>query len=396
VNGPQGQSLQGQGLEAAQNAAQSYLSNGMQNLIGAVNVVNDCDPDGSLRDRLIHNITPRASIDPNDKSGPQGDGSPAHYVRSAAALPYQIAFENQASAGLPAAQVVVSDQLDVAKYDLASLSLGDITWGTNRVKVPPGLNSYATVYAIDATMSVRIQGSLDTTTGLLKWTFTTIDPVTRLAPSDPTLGFLPPNTDGVRGQGYIGFTIAPKTGAAEGTTWQNSASIVFDANAAIVTPTWTNTLDTAAPASTIQSLTPVPGGARFDVVWSGTDVGSGARTFTVFVSDNGGAFAPWKTAVTDTSASFDGTAGHSYGFYVVATDGAGNVESGKSAAEKSIVAGAAANEPGGGGGGCTLGRGDGRDPSLPLLALLAAGVLVRRRYRPKLAPHQGPQPTEAA
>jgi hypothetical protein len=387
VNGPQGQSLQGQGLEAAQNAVQSVLPNALQNLIGAVNVVNDCDPDGSLRDRLIHNITPRASIDPNDKSGPQGDGSPAHYVSSAAALPYQIAFENQASAGLPAAQVVVSDQLDAAKFDLSSVSLGDIAWGPYRVSVPSGLNSYATVYPIDATMSVRIQGSLDTTTGLLKWTFTTIDPVTKLPPSDPTLGFLPPDTDGLRGQGYVGFTVAPKAGAADGTAWQNSASIVFDANAAILTPTWTNTLDNTAPVSAIRSLTPVPGGASIDVAWSGTDAASGARSFTVFVSDNGGAFTPWKTAVADTAATYDGTLGHTYGFYVVATDGAGNVEAGKSAAEQSIVAGASAGDAsgGGGGGGCTLGRGDGRDPTLPLLVLLAGAVLVCRRYRPSQA-----------
>lgn len=378
VNGPQGQSLQGQGYEAVQNAAQSYLSNSMQNIVGAFNVVNDCDPDGSLRDRLVHAITPRASVDPNDKSGPAGDGSAAHHVRSTAAMPYQIAFENQATAGLPAAQVVVTDLLDAAKFDLASVSLGSISWGTHRLSVPPGLKSYATVYPIDATMSVRVQGSLDSATGVLKWTFTTIDPVTKLPPSDPTLGFLPPDTDGVKGQGHVSFTVTPKAGAAEGTTWQNSASIVFDANPPIVTPTFTNTLDTTPPVSRVQSLTATTGGASFTVDWSGSDAASGVAQYTVFVSDDGAAFVPWRTGVATTSASYDGVAGHSYGFYVVAKDGAGNAEAPKSTAEQTIVAGDAASA-GGGGGGCSVG-GDGRDASLPLLLLGAVAVLARRRY----------------
>ena len=386
VNGPQGQSLQGQGFEAAQNAAQSFLSNGVQNIIGTVNVVNDCDPDGSLRDRLIHSITPRASIDPNDKNGPAGDGSIGHYVRSTAAMPYQIAFENQRTAGLPAAQVVVTDRLDATKFDLASVSLGSISWGSYRINLPPGLSSYSTVYNIDSTMSVRIQGSLDAITGVLKWTFTTIDPVTKLPPSDPTLGFLPPNTDGVKGQGYVGFTVTPKAGSAEGTTWQNAASIVFDANPPIVTPTFTNTLDTIAPVSKVESLTPMAGGASFNVAWSGSDAASGARSFTIFASDNGGAFTAWKTAVSATSATYDGALGHTYGFYAIATDGAGNVETGKSVAEQSIVAGDSSGTPsgggsgGGGGGGCTIGAPGGHDSGLPLMLLIAVGVLFRRRY----------------
>ena len=167
--------------------------------------------------------------------------------------------------------------------------------------------------------------------------------------------------------------------------WRNTASIVFDSNAAIQTPTFTNTLDTTPPVSRVQSLTPIAGGSSFTVAWSGSDTASGARLFTVFASDNGAAFTPWQTAVTSTSATYNGVDGHTYAFYVVATDGAGNAEAAKSSAEQTIVAGsgvpvAPSSSNGSGGGGCTIGSTDQRDAGLPLLMLGALAVLWRRRY----------------
>ncbi len=316
------------------------------------------------------------AIDPNDKSGPTGSGAPGRHLRVAGTLAYQIAFENLPTAGLPAAEVVVIDQLDPARYDLSTLSLGSITWGPHRIDVPPGLSAYATIHPIDATMSLRVAGSLNPTTGLLKWTFTTIDPATRLPPSDPTLGFLPPNRNGTEGQGYVNFTIKPKSDLPDGTTWENFASIVFDANAPIVTPTWVNTLDTTAPTSRVDSATAVAGQAgAVDVLWSGTDGGSGVARYTVYVSDNGGAYAAWQTDVATTSARFTGTVGHTYAFHAVATDAAGNVEAAKTAAEATVTVRDPAG--GGGGGGCTIG--DSRDAGLVLLLAAALVALSRRR-----------------
>jgi len=63
------------------------------------------------------------------------------------------------------------------------------------------------------------------------------------------------------------------------------------------------------------------------VSWSGTDPGgSGIATFEVFVSDNGGAFTVFQSATAASSATFTGQAGHTYGFYSVATDDDGIVE----------------------------------------------------------------------
>ena len=323
------------------------------------------------------------SIDPNDKFGPTGDGSAAHFFRPAA-MRYEIAFENQPTASLPAADVVVTDRLDPSKVDLATLSLGDIRFGTHTISVPPGLKSFSTVYAISATLAVRVQGSLDPATGLLKWTFTTLDPLTKLPPSDPTLGFLPPDTDGISGQGFVGFTVSPKAGLANGTTITNQASIVFDANPAILTPTWINTIDTTPSSSRVQTLTGRVGTMDFDVVWSGTDTGSGVGAYTVYVSDNGGPFVAWQTAVKATSGVYTGTSGHSYAFYARSNDGAGNAEATKAAAEATIAVDgtfAAPSSGSSGGGGCTIGGDDQRDASLPLFIMAAWLLVIARRRR---------------
>lgn len=328
----------------------------------------------------------QGSRDPNDKSGPNGDGSAAHYLGAGQPLSYRIDFENQPSASLPAAEVVVSDVLDASKLDLSTLTLGDVAFGTHTLAVPPGLRSYATTYAIDATLSVRVQGSLNPATGLLKWTFVSIDPATGLPPSDPTLGFLPPDTDGVKGQGHVNFVVRPKAGLPDGSAFSNRASIVFDANAPILTPAWVNTLDLSTPVGRVASAVQKSDSTDVDVSWGATDGGSGAKRYTVSVSDNGGAYSEWQSDVTATSAVYAGTIGHRYDFYVVATDGAGNAEAAKSAAEASVtVQTASGGGGGGGGGGCTIGGTDQRDASLVLLALSAGVLLWRRRLSARSA-----------
>lgn len=335
------------------------------------------DPDKNKNKKKNKKGSIKDAKDPNDKYGPEGGGGAIHAVATLAPFTYQIAFENQATAGLAAAEVVVTDRLDADRFDLSTLTLGSISWGPHRVDVPPGLNSFATVFNIDDTIAVRVAGSLNPTTGVLKWTLTTLDPATHLPPSDPTLGFLPPNIDGTQGQGYVNFTIHPKAGLPDGSRWENSASIVFDANAPIQTPTWVNTLDTTAPVGRVTSATQRSGSTDVDVAWEASDAGSGARSYTVYVSDNGGAYTAWQSGVSLTSAVWPGTAGHAYGFHVIATDGAGNIEAAKSVAEASVTV----RDPvagGAGGGGCTVGGRDHRDATLVLLAC-AAAVLRRRR-----------------
>ncbi len=273
--------------------------------------------------------TAAQAIDPNQKSGSQGDGSASQFVALSNGLAYNIGFENEATATLPASQVIVTDQLDPTKVDLATLTLGNISFGSTIITPPAGVNGYATTYPINSSMSLRLQGSLNPDNGLLTWTFTTIDPSTGLPPTDPTVGFLPPDTDGVKGQGSVLFTVMPKAGLTTGAPITNQATVVFDANAPINTQSWLNTIDANAPTSSVAALSASESAPTFPVSWSGSDVGSGIATYTVFVSDDGGAYTPWQTAVTATSASYSGQIGHTYAFYSIATDGAGNIQAGK-------------------------------------------------------------------
>jgi hypothetical protein len=298
-------------------------------------VITTYGPNGEIAGQTV------SSIDPNDKDGANGDGSTNHYVNGVGAIPYAVYFENQATATAPASQVVVTDQLDPTKVDLTTLTLGAITFGTNVINLPSGTNNYNTTYALNSSLNVRIQGSLNQSTGLLKWTFTSIDPSTGLPPTDPTVGFLPPDANGVEGQASVLFNVMPLAAQPTGTQINNTASVVFDSNAAISTPTWLNTLDVTAPVSSVTALPAAEiatgSTATFTVNWSGTDVGSGIVSYNIYVSDNGGAFTLWQSAVTATSASYSGTLGHTYGFYSIATDGAGNVEATKTSADTSTT-----------------------------------------------------------
>ena len=85
--------------------------------------------------------------------------------------------------------------------------------------------------------------------------------------------------------------------------------------------------DTIPPTSTVGVLpTYSPGG--FTVNWSGNDNagGSGLASYSIYVSDNGGAYTLWQAATTQTSATFTGVNGHTYTFYSMATDNVGNSE----------------------------------------------------------------------
>ena len=63
------------------------------------------------------------------------------------------------------------------------------------------------------------------------------------------------------------------------------------------------------------------------VRWSGSDSGSGIASYDIFVRDQaGGDWAAWLTGTTATSASYSGTAGHSYDFRAQAHDLAGHTQ----------------------------------------------------------------------
>jgi hypothetical protein len=86
------------------------------------------------------------------------------------------------------------------------------------------------------------------------------------------------------------------------------------------------TIDTAPPTSSVQAL-PSLSPATFTLNWSGSDgSGSGIANYSVYVSDNGGAFTVLLGSTTLTSTTFTGQNGHIYGFFSIATDNVGNIQ----------------------------------------------------------------------
>ena len=227
------------------------------------------------------------------------------------------------------------------------MTLGPIAFSGNLIQPPSGVSSYATSFTPPGVTAytVHIQASLNTTSGLLTWTFEAIDPRTGLPPSDPTVGFLPPDSDGIVGQGSVVFYVLPQANLPTGTQITNVASVIFDANAAINTPAWLNTIDIDHPVSKVAALpatvistavsTPVT------VDWSGTDRGSGIVYYDIYASDNAGAFTLWQAHTGATSAIYPAQTNHTYSFYSIATDGAGNAEAAKTAPDTgTVIAGA--------------------------------------------------------
>ena len=281
------------------------------------------------------------SHDPNDLVGPAGYES-AGYIAAGEMLPYRIDFENDPTATAPAQAVTVSDPLS-GDLDPSTFQLTGIGWGDFHLAVPAGSQTYQTTVPMTydgTTFDVLVQAGIHVDTGVVYATFQSLDPTTSLPPA-VTAGFLPPEDGTGRGEGYLTYLVVPKVGLATGTTFDNVAVVSFDDQTTIATdqtsdtdttvdPTRqaTLTIDAVAPTSTVAPLPAVQTAAAFPVSWAGSDDagGSGVAGYDVYVSVDGGPFAVWQSDTTATSATYDGAAGHTYGFYSVATDGAGNVQ----------------------------------------------------------------------
>ncbi|HEX4128659.1 MAG TPA: right-handed parallel beta-helix repeat-containing protein [Pirellulales bacterium] len=87
--------------------------------------------------------------------------------------------------------------------------------------------------------------------------------------------------------------------------------------------------------STVAPLPAIAYANSFLVTWSGHRASDGPNvaSYTVYVSDNGGAYTVWQTATTAPAAIFTGQFGHTYSFYSVATDLSGNVQTTPSGAQ---------------------------------------------------------------
>jgi hypothetical protein len=139
--------------------------------------------------------------------------------------------------------VGVTDTLD-SSLDLSTLALNGVVIGGTRVPLPStfapalGQNEAGTVVDFRPAQSllVNVNVSVDPLSRTLSWQFTSVDPTTGLPPSNLNVGVLPPG-----GEGSVFYSAKLMQTVKTGTQVSNQATIVFDTNPAMNTPTWTNT-----------------------------------------------------------------------------------------------------------------------------------------------------------
>ncbi len=186
------------------------------------------------------------SDDPNEKVAPAGIGD-QRYVVWGQEMSYTIYFENKATASAPAQEIFINDYLD-ADLDWSTFRLGEVSFGEHVVTSLSGKESGEDRVVL-GDLAVDIEAQRVPGTGLVNWTLRTIDPETGELPEDPFAGLLPPEDGTGRGQGYVTFTVRSRKDRPAGTLLTNSASIVFDVNAPIITNEVFNTISDDVPSA---------------------------------------------------------------------------------------------------------------------------------------------------
>lgn len=294
-------------------------------------------------------VQERQSEDPNDMVGPAGPGA-KHWVARTGRSPYTYTatFQNKPSASAPAYRVVVSDALSRSHFRLSTLRLGPVRVGTHLIAPPPGLQHWSTRIDLRPAHGafVDVSGGLNASTGVVTWTFETIDASTGQPITDAIEGFLAPDRTPPEGDGSVSFTVTPRSGLRTGAVIANRATIVFDTNKPIDTPTWVNEVDLSRPSSRIVSVRAPRATVRLAfrskrhvvrrrvhvirVSWRGSDRYSGVAGFALYIASGRSRFIAATGVTRATHAQIVCTTGRTYRFYTVAYSAVGNVQRGHS------------------------------------------------------------------
>lgn len=280
------------------------------------------------------------SHDPNDIYGYIHESGSLFISDSVRNVSYRIEFENDTAFATASAHVVeVRDTFDCKYFDLATFSPTSIKIG-KRTEYLDGTPEF--IKTIDLRPEInaiaQVEGRYEQQKGIATWLFTSLDPMT-MEPTDNIMdGLLPVNYDGESGMGEVSFDISLNQGLSDGTCVIDKASIVFDNNDPIMTPTWTNIVDAVCPESKITNISE-QNDTIAAIFIEGDDTRSGIWKYDLYVQY--GKTAPWvKAAVCSADSNYINFRyynGIDYGFCVIATDSAGNTEK-KQLAREAVLA----------------------------------------------------------
>ena len=255
--------------------------------------------------------------------GPTGYGA-QQFLPEGQDLPYTVQFQNSAAASTPVEQVRIVTQLD-PNLDPRTFRLGDLQIGGLSVPIPSGQATFQGDfdYTQTAGFILRVSAGMDLDTDTATWLLQAIDPNTGEVLQGATQGLLAPGVTG-----FISYTVQPLPGLATGTQISADAQVLFNNAPPQDTGALTQTIDGTAPTTTLTATPIMPGSPDYQVTWNAQDdpTGSGVKSVTVYVSEDGGDYQIWLDQTTATSAVYQGESGHTYQFLALATDNAGNRE----------------------------------------------------------------------
>lgn len=268
-----------------------------------------------------------SSFDPNEKFGP-GNNVDKIFINNFNNYGYKITFENLETATANAAYVEIIDTLDKNVFDINTFQIGDIGWGDSIVRLEANRLNYSFLKDLrpDHPNYLRVDVRIDTLSGEANWKFFTLDTTSFQLTINPDEGFLPPNNANQEGEGFVTFSIKPKNGNTSGTQFFNSAKIIFDNNAPIITQTWQHIADTTKPESEVMDLPLNVNNKNFEIEWSTSDDHAGVEGVQTYVSINDSLYFKWNNFTTISSDTFFGKYGYTYKFFSIAKDRAGNFE----------------------------------------------------------------------
>lgn len=272
-------------------------------------------------------VNPWIPGDPNEITGYLSE-SGTHYINhNVVNVGYDIEFENDPEiANAAAHHIVIRDTLDARFFDFDSFEPKTVKISGKEVELE---GTYPFVKSLDMRPEIysiaELRGDFDKKTGIATWDLIALDPMTMEPTDDIMQGILPVNTQEGNGIGNVTYTINLKHNLRDGTDIPNRAGIVFDYNDEILTPVWTNTIDAISPVSEVSSLEQM-NDSIVRVHFDGYDNRSDIWKYSLYVQYGEG--STWNEVAEMDSAHFDFRFYEDidYGFCVLATDSAGNVE----------------------------------------------------------------------
>lgn len=265
--------------------------------------------------------------DPNDIVGYTAESGSKYIKKDFTDIGYTIRFENDPALATAAAhRIVVTDTIDGAVHDLSTFTPTSIKIGDVIVELD-GKKEFVQTIDLRPRINVIAQVTMEysSSTGIAKWTIESLAPMTMEPTEDAMDGVLPVNSNG-EGEGELAYDIRLKSGLAHGTEIRNRATIVFDMENAITTPDWVNVVDNQLPSSTVVEAYAI-NDSIVGIEMQGEDDGAGIWKYDLYCEE--GTSGTWRKVAevpNDSVYEFKSVAGIDYGFCVIATDSAGNVE----------------------------------------------------------------------